>query len=197
MAVPPGAMFIRRRSSWRGGSAAAWRRAAASADGLARYASAAVRRAAGSAAKPSLMARRTLRRSAAGRARRQIVSSRERAAPEASPRSESRAAASAWARATPVTSPGGGAGEGAALVRDAGPEAVQPGALRCARCHLPTPRVVCFENGPPAGCCQPGRCECPKNPGMNPRLLAGPLSGAVILDLSRILAGPYCTLLLQ
>ena len=31
----------------------------------------------------------------------------------------------------------------------------------------------------------------------NPRLLAGPLSGAVILDLSRILAGPYCTLLLH
>ncbi len=31
----------------------------------------------------------------------------------------------------------------------------------------------------------------------NPRLLAGPLSGAIILDLSRILAGPYCTLLLH
>jgi CoA:oxalate CoA-transferase len=31
----------------------------------------------------------------------------------------------------------------------------------------------------------------------NPRLLAGPLGGAVILDLSRILAGPYCTLLLH
>ncbi len=31
----------------------------------------------------------------------------------------------------------------------------------------------------------------------NPRLLTGPLSGAVILDLSRILAGPYCTLLLH
>ena len=30
-----------------------------------------------------------------------------------------------------------------------------------------------------------------------PRLLAGPLSGVVILDLSRILAGPYCTLLLH
>jgi CoA:oxalate CoA-transferase len=31
----------------------------------------------------------------------------------------------------------------------------------------------------------------------NPRLLSGPLNGAVILDLSRILAGPYCTLLLH
>jgi CoA:oxalate CoA-transferase len=31
----------------------------------------------------------------------------------------------------------------------------------------------------------------------NPRLLAGPLNGAVILDLSRILAGPYATLLLH
>ncbi len=31
----------------------------------------------------------------------------------------------------------------------------------------------------------------------NPRLRAGPLSGVVILDLSRILAGPYCTLLLH
>jgi CoA:oxalate CoA-transferase len=31
----------------------------------------------------------------------------------------------------------------------------------------------------------------------NPRLRAGPLSGAVIVDLSRILAGPYCTLLLH
>jgi CoA:oxalate CoA-transferase len=31
----------------------------------------------------------------------------------------------------------------------------------------------------------------------NPRLRAGPLNGAVILDLSRILAGPYCTLLLH
>jgi CoA:oxalate CoA-transferase len=32
---------------------------------------------------------------------------------------------------------------------------------------------------------------------INPRLRAGPLNGAVILDLSRILAGPYCTLLLH
>jgi CoA:oxalate CoA-transferase len=31
----------------------------------------------------------------------------------------------------------------------------------------------------------------------NPRLLAGPLAGVVVLDLSRILAGPYCTLLLH
>jgi CoA:oxalate CoA-transferase len=31
----------------------------------------------------------------------------------------------------------------------------------------------------------------------NPRLRPGPLNGAVILDLSRILAGPYCTLLLH
>jgi CoA:oxalate CoA-transferase len=31
----------------------------------------------------------------------------------------------------------------------------------------------------------------------NPRLLSGPLAGAVILDLSRILAGPYCSLLLH
>ncbi len=31
----------------------------------------------------------------------------------------------------------------------------------------------------------------------NPRLLPGPMGGAVILDLSRILAGPYCTLLLH
>jgi CoA:oxalate CoA-transferase len=31
----------------------------------------------------------------------------------------------------------------------------------------------------------------------NPRLRAGPLTGAVIVDLSRILAGPYCTLLLH
>ena len=31
----------------------------------------------------------------------------------------------------------------------------------------------------------------------NPRILAGPLNGATILDLSRILAGPYCTLLLH
>jgi CoA:oxalate CoA-transferase len=36
-----------------------------------------------------------------------------------------------------------------------------------------------------------------EEPGVTPRLLAGPLSGAVILDLSRILAGPYCTLLLH
>ena len=33
--------------------------------------------------------------------------------------------------------------------------------------------------------------------GKTPRLLAGPMGGAVILDLSRILAGPYCTLLLH
>jgi CoA:oxalate CoA-transferase len=32
---------------------------------------------------------------------------------------------------------------------------------------------------------------------VNPRLLPGPLGGIVILDLSRILAGPYCTLLLH
>jgi CoA:oxalate CoA-transferase len=31
----------------------------------------------------------------------------------------------------------------------------------------------------------------------NTRLLAGPLNGVVIVDLSRILAGPYCTLLLH
>ena len=31
----------------------------------------------------------------------------------------------------------------------------------------------------------------------NPRLRPGPLAGVVILDLSRILAGPYCTLLLH
>ena len=36
-----------------------------------------------------------------------------------------------------------------------------------------------------------------EQPQINPRLLAGPLSGAIILDLSRILAGPYCTLLLH
>jgi CoA:oxalate CoA-transferase len=35
------------------------------------------------------------------------------------------------------------------------------------------------------------------DPAANPRLLPGPLNGAVILDLSRILAGPYCTLLLH
>ncbi len=34
-------------------------------------------------------------------------------------------------------------------------------------------------------------------PEAHPRLLAGPLSGVVVLDLSRILAGPYCTLLLH
>ena len=33
--------------------------------------------------------------------------------------------------------------------------------------------------------------------GANSRLRAGPMGGAVILDLSRILAGPYCTLLLH
>jgi len=32
---------------------------------------------------------------------------------------------------------------------------------------------------------------------VNPRLLPGPLGSIVILDLSRILAGPYCTLLLH
>ena len=35
------------------------------------------------------------------------------------------------------------------------------------------------------------------HPAAPSRLLTGPLSGVVILDLSRILAGPYCTLLLH